>query len=473
MALSIVAQAPAAAESRPGITQSSQWRCDIFRGTAEALIAAGLITQEQLAPQTGRRPGYTVFLPDGSPCPRTQRAWREPGYKTILCVDDGTCIVEVTVSKEMQAWRRKAEKAAEHEREQQRIDAALAESGPQYRNWTLKHGYTGDANWIGSRQTDYEWWEGTKEQLQREGIGVGLLFPGEPGGPKELYCKCPLGFDVHVYLPCSRYAAAKAAARIYTAMSWYVPRVEEPKQYVQHAPGVLREVWTPSSLGGGCGRDYYCGTAAGLVAAGLVPSLDLFPGQPGRNKMQASYQKGWTPCTTSAYRELAAVIRRRGKGEQFSVEVTVSAPEEERRREVCKQLEHELGERAKVLAVERKQLRQGAQPEKTEEEFRAERVEAAEFSLKLLWGAVFAKPDGALSFDLGEGTELVNEVAEAFQTIRNAVQSADILRDNKLMNAARTRLKLVAARKDDGLQSLLRSAQHLRLVRPAPDNEQG
>lgn len=469
MALSIVAQAPAASESRPGIKQSSRWRCDIFSGSAEALIAAGLITQEQLAPQKGRRAGYTVFLPGGSPCSPEQRAWREPGYKTIFQADDGTCIVEVTVSKEMQAWRRKVERAAEHEREQQRIDAALAECGPQYRNWALRHGYTGDTSGCGSWQTSYEWWEGTKDQLQREGIGVGLVFPGEPGGPKELYCKCPLGFDVRVYLPGS-YALGKAAARIYTAQSWYVPRVKEPKQHVQHAAGVVREVWRPS---GWRDRDFYYGTDAALVAAGLVPSLCFFPGQPGRNKMQASYRKDWTPATNSSHKNFAAIIRRRGKGNQFCVAVPVSAAEENRRGEVCKQLEHEQSESAKTLATERKQLRQGVQPERTEEEFRAERAETAEVSLKLLWNTVFANADGALSFDLGEGTEVLNDLAEAFDTIRNAVQDADILRDKKHMAAARARLKLVAARKDEGLQSLLRSAQHLRLVRPTPDDEQG
>lgn len=468
MALSIVADSSSAL-AIPGVTKTTRWVCDVYRGTADALVAAGLMTLAQLQPQKGRRAGYTVFLPDGSPCPPTQRAWREPGYKTIFHVDDGSYIVEVTVPKEMQAWRRKAEKAAEHEREQQRMDKALAECGPEYRNWTLKHGYSGDAHG-GSWQTSYEWWEGTKEQLLREGIGLGMVFPGEPGGPEELYCKCPLGFDVRVYLPGTSYAPVKAAARIYTAQSWYVPHVQAPKQYVHHAPGVLREVWTPA---GWKNRDFYYGSAEALVGAGLVPFLALFPGQPGRNKMQASYRKDWTPATSSSHNTFGAVIRARGKGSDFCLELAVSESEEKRRDEVCKQHEAEQSERAKVLAAERKQLRQGVQPEKTEEEFRESRVRLVELSLKLLWSEVFCKGDEAISFDIPEGSEPWDNLAEAFQTIRDTVAQADIRREKKLQAAAQTRLKLVAARNDKGLQSLLQDAKHLRLVHSAPDDEQG
>ena len=80
---------------------------------------------------------------------------------------------------------------------------------------------------------------------------------------------------------------------------------------------------------------------------------------------------------------------------------------------------------------------------------------------------------GALSFDLSEDSELWTDLAEAFQTIRDAVRQADILRDKKKVAAAQTRLKLVAARNDEGLQSLLRDAKGLRLVHSAPDDEQG
>lgn len=463
MTLSIVADTYSP-DSLPGITKSSRGSCDIYSGTAEALIAASIIASEQLELQKGRAPGVTVFLAHGEPCPPRLRAWREPGYKAIRQQDDGTYRVEVTASKEVQAWRRKVKKAAEHESEQQRINEALAECRQHYRNWELKHGYSGDANG-GSWQNSYEWWEGTKEQLQEVGIGVGLKFPADQGATVYMHCKCPLGFDVRVYLPDSSYAPGKAAARIYTAQSWYVPYVEASKQYVQHAPGVLREVW---AFSGWRSRDFYHGSAEAFVTAGLVPSLDLFPGQPGTNKVQASYCKGWIAATSSPRSNFEATIRRRGKSNEFCVELPVTAAEEKRREEACKQHDLEQSERARVLAAERKQLRQGAEPEKTVEEFRSDRAERAEFSLDILWQTVFAKSDGALSFDIPKDSELWEDLAGAFQTIRDAVQEADILRDKKQIAAARTRLKLVAARNDNGLQSMLKNAQHLRLVQSTP-----
>jgi hypothetical protein len=468
MALSIVADASSAPDI-PGVSKTTRWVCDVYRGTADALVDAGLITLSQLKPQKGRRAGYTVFLADGSQCPPEQRSWRQPGYKSILQVDDGTYLVEVTVSKEVQAWRRKADKAAEHEREQQRIDKALAENGARYRNWQMKHGFIGDPS-CGSYQVDYEWWEGTKAQLQQEGIGVGMLFPGEPGAPQELYCKCPLGFHVRVYLPGSGYAPEKAAARIYTAQSWYVPRNTEPKQYVQHAPGVMREVWRP--LGWNSRLDFYQGSPHALVAAGLVPALHLFPGQPGMNKHQASYRKDWTPATNPGRRDFGAILRRRGKSNEFCLELPVSDAEEKRREEVCNRLDKERSERSKVLAAERQQLRQGLQPEKTVEVFRTERAEMAEILLKLIWKQVFTDADGALSFDLEDGSELRDEVADAFQTIRDVVKEAGVLRDKKHVAAVQTRLKLVAARNDTGLQSVLQDAKGLRLVHSASPKEQ-
>lgn len=467
MTLSIVNDTYAP-DSLPGITKSSRGSCDIYSGTAEALIAASVIASEQLELQKGRAPGVTVFLAYGEPCPPRVRAWREPGYKAIRQQVDGTYSVEVTASKEVQAWRRKAKKAVEHEREQQRINEVLAECGQHYRNWELKHGYSGDANG-GSWHNSYEWWEGTKEQLQEVGIGVGLEFPADQGTTVNMYCKCPLGFDVRVYLPASSYAPGKAAARIYTAQSWYVPHVEASKQYIQHAPGVLREVWAVS---GWKNRDFYLGSAEAFVTAGLVPSLDLFPGQPGTNKGQASYCKGWIAATCSPRSNFEATIRRRGKSTEFCVELPVTAAEEKRREEACKQHDLAQSERARVLAAERKQLRQGAEPEKTVEEFRAGRAERTELCLGILWQTAFADPDGALSFDLRESNKLRDDLAEAFQTIRDAVQEADILRDKKQIAATRTHLKLVAARNDKGLQSVLQSAKGLRLVRTDDDEAQ-
>lgn len=458
MALSIVADGASVPSQATGIVKSTYWFCDAYVGSADALIQAGHITAGELAPQPGRPLGKMAFLSSGEPCPPSRRAWREPGYKTISLNEDGTYRVEVTVSKELQAWRRKQDAAADAEREQQRIVKEIAEDGHKYRNWTLRHEYGGGS----------ESWEGTKAQLQAEGIGVGLNFPGEPGAPEELQCKCPLGFDVRVFLP--TYPRAKAAAGIYMAQSFYVPRVKHPKQYVTHARGVLREVWSPD---GWLSSDFYTGSAEALVDAGLVPDASYFPGKPSRNKVQCAYRKDWTPATTANGQDWGATLHKRGKHGQFAVELPVTSQEEERRRAARKALEEEVKRDEESLAAERRQLRQAAdRTEKSVEEFRAERARFAEISLKFLFSEVFGKSDGALSFDIEEGGEAWEDLAHAFQTIRDAVQQVNVLRDGKHAAAVHTRLKLVAARNDKGLQSVLQSAKALRLVHSAPDGEQ-
>lgn len=457
MALSIVADSDSVSPI-PGIVRSARWSCDAYSGSADALVAAGIITHKQLEPQNGRQPGVTVFLASGEPCPPHQNAWRDPGYKAIRQQTDGGYCVEVTVPKEVQAGRRKAEKEAKHESEQQRITEELAETGHQLRNWHFKQDFGGGA----------ETWEGTKAQLQAAGLGVGMRFPGEPGGPCEyLRCLCPLGFAFRIG---THHNTAKQAAGLYIAHSWYVSRADQPKEFFAHAPGVLREVWR---LDGWLKSDFYYGTAEALVSAGMVPHIGLFPGQPGRNKMQASYRKDWSPGNSSNSQYWGATIKRKGKKGQFTLEVPVTPEEEGSRKQQRKAAEEEKTRQVEMLSSERKKLRQGVEPEKSAEEFRAGRAEMAEFSLKLMWQSVFAKADGAISFDLPEGSQLRDDLAEAFETIRDAVQKADIVRDKKQISAVRARLKLVAARNDKGLQSVLADAKQLRLVHSTSGDGQG
>lgn len=446
----------AQSEAHTDIEKSSRWSCDIFVGSLEALMAAGTLTASELNPQKDRAEGYTVFLPDGQPCPLSRRAWREPGYKAIRLLEDGTYCVEVTVSKEVQAWRRRAEAAAEHEAEQVRINQELEESGSEYRNRPLEHHFHGHS----------ERWEGTKAQLQAVGIGVGMAFPGEPGAPDELQCKCPLGFDVCVST--SRYDRVKAAAGIYEARSWYTPPQREERQYVQHAPGVLLQV----PLSYESRSDTFVGTAEALVNAGLVPTLDYFPGRPGNNVSQAKYRKDWSRAKAN-WNDWGATIRKRGKA-QFEVEIPVSDKERERRVAERKTRETEEKQADAALAQERRRLRQFASNAgKTAEEFRQEQAETAEFSMRCLWREVFGMTDGGMTFDIPEDSELWSELSAAFQTIRDAVQIADIARDNQSKAELKKRLTLASARNDKGLQSLLHNAQHLRLVHSAPDKGRG
>lgn len=455
MALSIVAQAPEVCISTNGVERETTCRYDVFTGTAEALCAAGLISPDQLHAQAGRQPGHTTFLPSGETCPSTNRAWREPGYKSIRQQPDGTYRVEVTVSKDVYSWRRSLEKAQEHEVEQERIDQEIAEHGAKYRDWVFRQSFDGWA----------EEWKGTKTQLQAAGLGVGIAFPGEPGSTTALKCKCPLGFDF-VIESCT-YNRLEKAAGIFTAYSRYVPRERYRARFGRYVAGVAKQEWDGENYG--AGRDCYKGTAEALVAAGLVPNVGLFPGQAGGNKMRATFRNGWRRATSSANQDWVATIVKGGRAGEFILEVPAEPEEVKRRKELHDARERGRVEEEKRLSEERRVLRQGvaAVENKTVEMFRSERANLAEVYLRLAWSEIFAKPDGALRFDVPEDSKPWVALAEAFQTIRDVARDAPVLLDEKKVNEAKGRIKLASARNDTALQSLLRSVGHLRLVDPA------
>lgn len=455
MTLSIVAE-QVGVPMPAGITKSSSWFCDIYIGTATDLIAASLVSEAQLQPQPGRPPGRIAFLPNGVPCPARQKAWREPGYTMIRQKLDGRYSVEVTVAKDVQKWRREADKVAQHEAAQVRINAEVAERGHRFRNWQLRY----------SIDDNSECWEGTKAQLQAIGLGVGLRFPGEPGAPEDLHCSCPLGFEFRIHLP--TYDAAKSAASIFVARSWYVSSERAKPQYVAHAPGVLREVWTPDS--GRSSTHRYSGTADALLAAGIVPAMKYFPGQPEANTVRASYRTDWSPASNANGQCLAAIIQKRGK-HQFSVEVPVGEQEEARRRQLLEERRNDEKRRGHELADERRKAREGSAPEMSVEEFRETRVDLTRAALQILRKGVFGRTVGGLRFVVPDDSELHERLTEAFEAIEEVIERADVVRVEQRTGAAEHVLKLAAARKDKGLQSLLRTASHLRLVGRTPEDE--
>ncbi len=338
MALSIVAGT--AAPALPGIEKTTSIRCDVFSGSKEALLVAGLITSEHLRAQPGRRIGSTMFLPSGEVCPPTRKPLREPGYMAVFCLSDGSYRVEVTVSEEEQLRRRKAVADAK----QELVNREVEKSRGKYTDWRLLHAFV----------ADMEIWEGTKAQLQAVGIGVGLNFPGEAGRRGDLYCKCPLGFDVRVYSP--SYDYAKLAAGIFVAQSRYLHDRGRERSYVAHAEGVQREVWTPESWG--IGSYYYRGSMLALLAAGLVPRAELFPGLNGNTSAQFTFQKDWSRRSTSPRQDWGATIRRLGKKGLYELEVPVPAEEKERRRLLVDAREQGEKIRNAVLASERRALRE-------------------------------------------------------------------------------------------------------------------
>lgn len=112
----------------------------------------------------------------------------------------------------------------------------------------------------------------SKGALQEMGVGVGLAFPGEAGGPKrELNTTDPRGFK------------CKITDGSYRGNSTYCASIRFPDRefpetlggWKHFARGVKRKAsfWT----------DDFVGTAGDLVAAGLVPE-GHFPGLPGMRK---------------------------------------------------------------------------------------------------------------------------------------------------------------------------------------------
>lgn len=114
---------------------------------------------------------------------------------------------------------------------------------------------------------------GTKDALQAVGVGIGLAFPGEAGGPKrELKTTDPRGFK------CRITDGSHRRAGVYCA-SIKFPDREQPEAlggWKHFAPGVQRKASTWA--------DEFIGTADDLVSAGLVQP-GYFPGCPGMRKV--------------------------------------------------------------------------------------------------------------------------------------------------------------------------------------------
>lgn len=119
---------------------------------------------------------------------------------------------------------------------------------------------------------EYAWGDlirGSKEVLQRMGIGVGISFPGEPGGNRRQTSTFdPRGFRCVISI-----------SRAWEAFPFSV-RIEHPgreyfypaEDWIEAFPGVLRQEFGY--------YDHYKGSAEALTAAGIVPP-GMFPGMPG------------------------------------------------------------------------------------------------------------------------------------------------------------------------------------------------
>ena len=117
---------------------------------------------------------------------------------------------------------------------------------------------------------------GTKEQLQALGLGVGLAFPGEVGGPRlELRVRDHRGYPVKI------------------AISWHDEGIFAAYLHFPHWPKdpQSNQVW--AAFADGVKRreflwfDEYRGSAEALANAGLA-RIDQLPGMPGMRKVRVS-----------------------------------------------------------------------------------------------------------------------------------------------------------------------------------------
>lgn len=159
---------------------------------------------------------------------------------------------------------------------------------------------------------------GTKEQLQRIGIAVGMAFPGETDGPKrQLKTTDPRGFSVSVE------DGSYYEEGIFCASISFPGRDRQPvDQWIDHAPGVRKNV-------GNCSFDNYVGTAVALNNAGLV-RLDQLPGQPGMRKTIVTiYPDGTLPSgPKTVSREPGAKQIVRASKNTYNVRVYIETEEE-------------------------------------------------------------------------------------------------------------------------------------------------
>lgn len=172
----------------------------------------------------------------------------------------------------------------------------------------------------------WDWGEtfsGTKAQLQCVGIGVGLAFPGEPGGAKRaMTVSHSSGLRVQIERRDDQY------------VGWMPYRDKRRIEAFRRrsrtevfAAGVrlYKAPW---------GWDVYTGAASALIAAGLVVEAEL-PGQPGRGIRSVSFWPcGEQPkrgCPTPAHRMPGyRTVTLVGK-DRYRVEIRISEEEEAKR----------------------------------------------------------------------------------------------------------------------------------------------
>lgn len=160
--------------------------------------------------------------------------------------------------------------------------------------------------------------KGTKEQIQRIGVAVGMAFPGEPDGPKrQLKTTDHRGFAVSI-------------------REWYDEGVYAAWIHFPNREGYPDSCWTDFAPGVRSRKapwgDEYEGSAMALVNAGLV-QFDQLPGQPGMRKTTVTiYPDGTLPSgPKSVSREPGAKRITRASKNAYNLHVYIDTEEREQR----------------------------------------------------------------------------------------------------------------------------------------------
>lgn len=164
------------------------------------------------------------------------------------------------------------------------------------------------------RYTQCDWGdciEGSKDQLQALGIGLGRAYPGELGASRlEMTVRDPRGRAVKI----SRAYTADGRYSAHIRFPGWPPCPDEQKS-VQAFPGVRR-------IGEYAWGDIYVGSAEALISAGLV-LLHQLPGAPGTKRTSVKILTDGTIDSRAGKREWAKRVTRVGTN-RYEVWVHVS-----------------------------------------------------------------------------------------------------------------------------------------------------
>lgn len=171
---------------------------------------------------------------------------------------------------------------------------------------------------------------GTKAELQAAGFGVGVVFPGEPGGKKKSTvlpaCNGFPKIDVVLYGDCKYLGEpTQTTLQNYVVSAYYLADRHKETRIFEPTP------WPGVSLHHSTWSDVYRGAMSAMVAANLVAAWQ-FPGQPGCGKVRTTFSRDGKRVTlgsNTASQEGNRTVLVAGK--QFEVWIQVGEAERDMR----------------------------------------------------------------------------------------------------------------------------------------------